>query len=86
MEKTAIHKINQILSALKPDEYERLSPHLEPVAIGLGMVIHEIDQPVDYVYFPLNSVISLVKQMQDGRIIEVGLVGKDGMSGMAALL
>ena len=40
---------------------------------------------IDYFYFPSNAVISLVTQMNDGRIIEVGLVGSDGMTGLAAL-
>ena len=41
---------------------------------------------VHHVYFPFNSLISLVTEMTDGRIIEVGLVGNDGMSGLTRLM
>ena len=43
-------------------------------------------QQVDYVYFPNNALVSLVTQMLDGKIVEVGLVGNDGMTGLTALM
>jgi CRP-like cAMP-binding protein len=49
-------------------------------------VIYEIDEPIKHLYFPLNAMISLVTEMADGKIIEVGLVGNDGMSGVASLM
>lgn len=87
MEKPTQNQItNEILAALPSNEYERLLPHLEQVSLEHGKVIYEIDQHIEHVYFPLNTLISLVTQMEDGKIIEVGLVGREGMSGMAALL
>ena len=87
MEKTVPdQETNLILASLPPNDYQRLLPHLEPVVLEHAKVIYEIDEPIQYVYFPLRSVISLVTQMEDGKIIEIALVGREGMSGMAALL
>lgn len=77
---------NQILASLPAVEYERLLPHLETVNLQHGDVIYEIDERIEHVYFPAISIISLVTQMEDGKIIEVGLVGCEGMSGMAVIL
>ncbi len=77
---------NQILAALPPDAYQRLLPHLEEVDLPSGKIIYEIDGPISFLYFPAGSLISLVTEMADGKIVEVGLVGNDGMSGIASLM
>jgi CRP-like cAMP-binding protein len=51
-----------------------------------GLVLYEIGEQVHYVYFPNSALISLVTQMSDGKVVEVGLIGKDGMSGLTALM
>src|SRR5688572_3997805 len=77
---------NSILAALPQPEYQRLSAHLETVHLSSGKIIYEIDQPIDYVYFPFRAMVSLVTLMEDGKIVEVGLVGRDGMTGIVALM
>jgi CRP-like cAMP-binding protein len=77
---------NKLLAALSNQEYQRLSPQLEHVDLPHGQVLYEMGGPVKYVYFPSYSMISLVRQMMDGKIIEVGLIGNDGMSGIEALM
>jgi CRP-like cAMP-binding protein len=77
---------NKILAALSDREYQRLLPHLEVVDLTHGQVLYEMDGPVQYAYFPFNAMISLVTQMTNGAIVEVGLIGNDGMSGIAALM
>ena len=76
---------NRLLAALPEEFYQRLSPHLEPIALESGAVLYEMEAPIDYFYFPFDAVISLVTQMKDGRIVEVGLVGNEGVTGLAAL-
>jgi hypothetical protein len=66
--------------------YQRLSPHLETVDLIHGKILYEIGGAIDYVYFPVYAVISLVTEMSDGKIVEVGIVGNEGMSGIAALM
>jgi CRP-like cAMP-binding protein len=77
---------NDILNALLKEEHSRLLSHLKPVELLPGQVLYEMGQQVDYVYFPDNAVVSLVTQMLDGKIVEVGLVGNDGMTGLTALM
>jgi len=77
---------NRILAALPTDSYQKLKPYLTPVELTHGMVLHELGEPIEYVYFPIDAVISLVIPMEDGSTVEVGLVGNDGMSGTIALV
>jgi CRP-like cAMP-binding protein len=50
------------------------------------MIIHEPRRPLEYVYFPDRGLVSLVKAMRDGRTVEVGAIGVDGMTGIDGLL
>ncbi len=77
---------NQILAALPEKDYQNLSVHLEPVELQHGQVIYEIGDTIKHLYFPHNAMISLVTQMEDGKIVEVGLIGNDGVSGASALM
>lgn len=51
-----------------------------------GLILYEIGDPIRHVYFPNNALISMVKQMTDGKVVEVGLIGNDGMSGLMAMM
>ena len=77
---------NHILASLPPDAYRRLQPHLTLVDLPNGMPIYEAGGPVKYVYFPINALISMVNQMNNGSTVEVGIVGRGGMSGITALM
>lgn len=77
---------NLLLSSLPAAEREHLSPYLQPVTFLLGQVVCEPDERVDYCYFPTNSVVSLLYTMRDGTTAEMGLVGHDGVLGIAAFL
>ena len=77
---------NRILGALPPDDYQRLQPHLEPVGLDHGVVLYERGGTIKQLYFPFYAMVSLVTEMNDGKIVEVGLVGNDGMTGIAAVL
>ena len=77
---------NHILSALPPEDYERLAAHLEPVKLPHGQILYESGGSMEYAYFPINMMISLLSQMSDGGSVEVGLVGFEGMLGIPLLL
>jgi len=51
---------NHLLANLPSEEYQRLLPHLEPVSLEHGQIVYEIEEPIEYFYFPLHAVISLV--------------------------
>src|SRR5688500_18845083 len=77
---------NKILAALPERDYQRVLADLEPVELHHGKVLYEIGDTIEYLYFPHNAMISLVTQMEDGKIVEVGLIGNDGVSGASALM
>jgi CRP-like cAMP-binding protein len=77
---------NWLLAALPIEVYQRLEPNLEPLVLPTHKVLYDINEPIPYLYFPHSAGISLVYPMQEGAIIEVGLVGIEGMVGLPALL
>ena len=77
---------NRLLDALPDEELERLGPDLEVVSLGLKEVLIEPDGPIQHVWFPVDSVCSLVATMADGQMVEVGTVGNEGMVGLPVFL
>lgn len=77
---------NHLLATLPEKQYQRLLPHLEPFELEHSKILYEIGEPIKYCYFPFDAVVSLVTQMEDGKIVEVGLVGNEGMTGLPFLL
>jgi CRP-like cAMP-binding protein len=77
---------NRLLAAIPAEEYERLAPHLESVSLELSQVLFHPDERLSHVYFPTNSIVSLLTDLEDGMGMEVGLVGKEGMVGISAIL
>ncbi|WP_348730714.1 Crp/Fnr family transcriptional regulator [Rheinheimera texasensis] len=84
----AIHPpiANRLLCEL-PDEVKlRLFPHLELIELKLGQVISEAGSKLRYVYFPTDSIISLLYVMENGASAEIAVVGNDGMVGVALFM
>ena len=74
---------NRLLAALPPDELARLSPHLSETTLEHHKILESPDTPPTHVYFPWSGVCSLTTVMRDGRIVEVGTIGSEGMVGMS---
>ncbi|MGO9446582.1 MAG: Crp/Fnr family transcriptional regulator [Thiobacillaceae bacterium] len=77
---------NHILAALLATEYKRLLPRLEHVTLARGEVIYRADQDIGQVYFPEQAVVAMVDSMDDGRTVEVGLIGREGIVGINVVL
>jgi CRP-like cAMP-binding protein len=77
---------NGLLAALPGAEYRHLLAGLEPVTLRLGEVLHEPAAPIRHVYFPVGCVVCLMTTVADHKAVEVGLVGYEGMLGMALVL
>lgn len=77
---------NQLLNALPLNEYRRLLPNLKRVEMPLGKIIYEAGEPIDYIYFPENSIVSTVSFFEDGASIETGITGREGMTGISVAL
>ncbi len=78
--------LSKLLAALPGEEYRRLRPDLEPVRLGFNEVIYESGEPIRYVYFPSNALVSMLAVLEDGATVEVGMVGGQGVVGIPAVL
>jgi PAS domain S-box-containing protein len=77
---------NSVLAAIPRTEYQRLAAGLEAVALTFGDVLYEPGDPIRYVYFPSDCLVSLLTQVENHMALEVGLVGSEGMVGIPLAL
>ncbi|MEC4814822.1 MAG: Crp/Fnr family transcriptional regulator [Scytonema sp. PMC 1069.18] len=77
---------NQLLAALPSEVFLLLSPYLERIVLNFNEVICEARESMTYVYFPVNSVISLLATTDNETTTEVAVVGYEGMVGLSAFL
>jgi CRP-like cAMP-binding protein len=77
---------NQLLAALSPADRERIYPHLDLVPMPLGKVLYESGDTLRHVYFPTDSIISLMYVMADGASAQISMVGNEGVIGIALFM
>ena len=77
---------NLLLAALPADDYERILPALEVVPLKLKHIIHKAGESIQHVYFPAGGFCSVLAGLEDGRMVEVATIGREGMVGVSALL
>jgi CRP-like cAMP-binding protein len=73
---------NKLLQKLTPADFAAVQPHLERVDLKLKEKVVVRGEVISFVYFPENSVVSLLAQTEHVPPIEVGMVGFEGMSDM----
>src|SRR4028118_1529023 len=78
--------VNRLLAALPDTEYQNLVPHLEGVPLLVKQVLHKAGETIEYVYFPHRGIVSLISTPEEGSMVEVGLVGNEGIVGIPAVL
>jgi len=77
---------NRLLAALPPKEYQRLLPELERVTLTFAEVIYEPGDKIRHVYFPSDSVVSLLATENHHAMLEVGMIGNEGMTGVSVFM
>lgn len=77
---------NHLLAALPRKEYRRLLTGSEPVTLRFGEVLYELEKPIRHVYFPSDSLVSLLTPVEGHMALETGLVGREGMLGIPLAL
>jgi CRP-like cAMP-binding protein len=77
---------NQMLAALPVADYGRLLPHLEPVALPLGLAIFESGSKLRHLYFPASGIVSLLYAMENGASTEIAVIGNEGVVGIALFM
>ena len=79
-------ELNWLLRSLPAPERDRLYPHLQLVNMPLGMVVYEPGAKLRHIYFPTNSIISLLYVLKDGASAEIAVVGRDGAVGVSLFM
>lgn len=79
-------KQNKLLSRLHADTKARLYPSLELVELSLGQVLYEPGYKMRYVFFPTNSIVSLLYVMENGASAEISVVGMEGLVGISLFM
>jgi CRP-like cAMP-binding protein len=77
---------NHLLAALSPDALNRLHPHLDIVALAVGQVLYEAGNDQRHVYFPIDCIISLLQDIENGATAEISMVGKEGAVGITSVM
>jgi hypothetical protein len=75
-----------VLKALSPEDFALLMPSMHHVELNLKAQLEIPYQPIEHVYFPEVGIASVVASMTGGRQSEVGIIGFDGMTGIAVIL
>lgn len=76
---------NMILEALPADMRRILEPSLKPVVLRKEEFIYHEDGRLDFVYFPLTAVVSEFKMLEDGRMVEIAVTGREGAVGLSSV-
>src|SRR5271156_676973 len=77
---------NQLLSAMSVTDLALLRPHLKPIEMAVFKEMERPNRPIDTVYFMEAGIASVVAVQPDETKEEVGLIGREGMSGIAVVL
>lgn len=77
---------NAILANLPPDELEPIRNRAELFELGVGDMAYEAGRPIEFVYFPLDAVFSVVATTEERPFVEVATIGREGMVGLPLFL
>ena len=77
---------NLLLARLSAGVRERLYPHLRLVPMPLGKVLYESGDLLRHVYFPTDSIVSLLYVLDNGASAEISVVGNDGLIGISLFM
>ncbi len=77
--------MNSLLASLPAEDYQRVSAELTWRPLKVRQVLHKHGEPVSEIFFPGRSVCSITNVMEDGAVVEVATVGREGLVGIAAV-
>ena len=77
---------NHLLAALPEAEWQRWLPHMELVNLKLGQVLYESGGTMQYVYFPIDAIVSLLFVLENGSSAEIAVVGNEGIVGVSLFM
>jgi CRP-like cAMP-binding protein len=77
---------NRLLAALPTADYARILPSLTVVPLKLKAILHKPGEPIREVYFPGGGFCSMLTVLEDGGMVEIATIGREGMVGVSAVL
>ena len=77
---------NRLLASLPDADYEALLPHLERTPMPLGMAVYESGGAQGFVYFPIDSIVSLLYVLETGASTEIAVTGWEGLVGISLFM
>jgi len=77
---------NHLLASLSAADWRRLEPHFDLVPLPVRKSLEEPNRRIEAVYFPLSGFASVVAIQSPTRHVEVGLIGREGMTGLPIVL
>lgn len=82
----AVVVANRLLRALPRKDRDHLAAHLNRVTLTREQNLHQYNEPIPTVYFPLTAVVSVVQTVDDDSVHEIATIGKDGVVGLSTFL
>jgi CRP-like cAMP-binding protein len=77
-------RFNRFLATLPPHDFALLAPQLRTITLERGVMLHDVGEEIEHVYFPHTGMVSLVAVMQSGATVETATVGRGGVIGASA--
>ena len=77
-------QFNRFLSTLPPHDFSLLAPHLRTIPLERGVMLHDMGEEIEHVYFPHTGMISMAAVMQSGATVEIATIGRSGVIGASA--
>ena len=77
---------NSVLQYIPLDDFSPLIPHMQIREVDAKEVLHQAGEPVRFIYFPITALMSMLMPTSDGSTVELTMVGREGFTGMSALL
>ena len=77
-------RFNRFLATLPPHEFALLAPHLRTIPLERGVMLQDVGEEIEHVYFPHTGMVSLVAVMQSGATVETTAIGRWGVIGASA--
>ena len=75
---------NTFLQNIGPEHLIRLRQFLKRVNLAKDQYLYQQDDKIDNIFFPETAVVSEFQILEDGRMIEVGIIGGEGVVGVAS--
>jgi len=77
-------RLNRFLATLPPHDFSLLAPHLRTIPLERGVMLHDVGEEIEHVYFPHSGMVSLVSVMRSGADVETATIGRAGVIGASA--